>query len=203
MYVRKTVLVLLLVVALLVGGAAAMFAGRMGVNSNYTLTKEEYENWQYMQSTYGKTDMLKKMMESSYYVPVDGSKLIESSYYGLIEGLGDPYSEYVSKEEYEDYFSSMIGEYSGVGMSFYNNPDGVLEVVQVFRNSPAKEAGMQPGDIILKVDGKEYSGSQSSEAAANIRGKEGTSVEITYRRNGVENTVSIVRAPIEVETVDH
>ena len=155
-------LVLLLVVALLVGGAAAMFAGRMGVNSNYTLTKEEYENWQYMQSTYGKTDMLKKMMESSYYVPVDGSKLIESSYYGLIEGLGDPYSEYVSKEEYEDYFSSMIGEYSGVGMSFYNNPDGVLEVVQVFRNSPAKEAGMQPGDIILKVDGKEYSGSQSS-----------------------------------------
>ena len=74
MYVRKTVLVLLLVVALLVGGAAAMFAGRMGVNSNYTLTKEEYENWQYMQSTYGKTDMLKKMMESSYYVPVDADK---------------------------------------------------------------------------------------------------------------------------------
>ncbi|MBR5730363.1 MAG: PDZ domain-containing protein, partial [Firmicutes bacterium] len=197
MYIRKTVLVLLLVVALLVGGAAAVFAGRLGVSNTYTLTGDEYENWQYLQDTYGKLDRLKKMMETGYYVPVDSDKLIEGSYYGLIEGLDDPYSEYVSKEEYEDYLSSMLGEYSGVGMSFYNNPDGVLEVVQVFRNSPAKAAGMQPGDILLKVDGVEYSGSQSSEAAANIRGKEGTPVEITFRRNGTVDTVTIVRAPIE------
>ena len=62
---------------------------------------------------------------------------------------------------------------------------------------------MKPGDIILKVDGQPYSGSESSEAASNIRGKAGTSVEITYKRNGVENTVSIVRAAIQVETIEY
>ena len=85
----------------------------------------------------------------------------------------------------------------------YGNEDGVLEVVKVYRNSPAKEAGMQPGDIIVKVDGKEYSGDESSEAAANIRGKEGTSVELTYRRSGTEHTVTMVRASIQVETIEY
>ena len=203
MYLRKSVFIILLVVALILGGVGVLFAQKLGVSNSSLLTNDEYEEYQYLVKTYGKLDDMKTFVEEYYFVEVDEDALLEGAYYGLVDALNDPYSEYVSAEEYEDYIGSMLGEYSGVGMSFYGNEDDVLEVVQVYRNSPAKEAGMQPGDIILKVDGVAYSGSQSSEAASNIRGKEGTSVEITYRRNGVENTVTMVRASIQVETIDY
>ena len=203
MYLRKSVFIILLVVALILGGVGVLFAQKLGVSNSSLLTNDEYEEYQYLVKTYGKLDDMKTFVEEYYFVEVDEDALLEGAYYGLVDALNDPYSEYVSAEEYEDYIGSMLGEYSGVGMSFYGNEDDVLEVVQVYRNSPAKAAGMQPGDIILKVDGVSYAGSQSSEAASNIRGKEGTSVEITYRRDGVENTVTMVRAAIQVETIDY
>ena len=203
MYIRKGTFVLFLVVALILGGVGILFAQRVGVSNSSLLTDEEYREYQYLKDTYSKFDDIKNFVEEYYYIDVDSNAIMESAYSGLLSGLNDPYSEYVSAEEYADYLASMLGEYSGVGMSFYGNEDGVLEVVKVYRNSPAKEAGMQPGDIIVKVDGKEYSGDESSEAAANIRGKEGTSVELTYRRSGTEHTVTMVRASIQVETIEY
>ncbi len=201
MQIRKSVLALLLVAALLVGAAAVLILGFFGVTDISLISKEDREKLEYYEKTYAKAEEIRSFIINNYYVDVDPDKIMESAYSGLVSGLDDPYSEYVTAEAYEDYISSMFGEYSGVGMSFYNNEDGVLEVVQVYRNSPAKAAGMQPGDIILEVDGKPYSGSESSEAAANIRGAEGTNVNITYSRDGVQNTVTMTRAKIQVETV--
>ena len=201
MQIRKSVLALLLVAALLLGAAAVLLLGFFGITDISIISKEDREKLEYYEKTYAKTESIKSFILENYYVDVDPDKIMESAYSGLVSGLDDPYSEYVTAEAYADYVSSMLGEYSGVGMSFYNNEDGVLEVVQVYRNSPAKAAGMQPGDIILEVDGKPYSGSESSEAAANIRGTEGTDVTITYSRDGVRGTVTMTRAKIQVETV--
>ena len=201
MYIRKSVLILILIAALLIGGAGVILLGYTGATDVSLISKNDRQKLEYYETTYGKLESIKQYIENNYYIEVDSSKLIEGSYAGLVAGLEDPYSEYITAEAYEDYYSSMMGEYSGVGMSFYNNADGVLEVVQVYRNSPAKAAGMQPGDIILEVDGTPYAGSQSNEAAANIRGKEGTDVTITYSRDGVINTVTMTRAKIQVETV--
>ena len=203
MYIKKGVFIILLAVALIVGGVGILFAQRLGVSNSSLLTDEEYEEYQYFKTHYGKLDDIRTFVESYYYVDVDDDALIEGAYYGLLDGLDDPYSEYVSAEEYDDYISSMTGEYSGVGMSFYGNDDDKLEVVKVYRNSPAEKAGMKTGDLIIKVDGVAYAGSESSEAASNIRGKEGTSVEITYLRDGAENTVTMVRAAIQVETIEY
>ena len=203
MYIKKAVLVLLLIVALLLGGVAMIMAGKLGVADAVLLTKDEYDDYKYLEDTYGKMDSIKVFLEKNYYIDVDTDKLLESAYSGMVAGLDDPYAEYVSAEAYNDYLSSMLGEYSGVGMSFYGNADDVLEVVQVYKDSPAKKAGVQPGDIILEVDGVAYSGSQSSEAASNIRGKAGTSVEITFSRNGEKSTVTMVRAKISVDTIEY
>ena len=203
MYIKKSIFIILLVVALLLGGLGAVFAGRLGLTNSYTLTKEEYDDYNYLVDTYGKLDGLKGFIENHYYIEADEDAMLEGTYYGLVDGLDDPYSEYVSKEEYEDYLSSMLGEYSGVGMSFYGNEDDKLEVVKVYRNSPAEKGGMKPGDLIIKVDGKAYAGSESSEAASNIRGKAGTNVEITYIRDGAEGTVTLTRASIQVETIEY
>ena len=201
MYIKKSVLALILIAALLIGAAAVIVVGYTGNRSITAVSNEEREKLEYYESTYHKFEEIRKLVEEEYYVKVDPAKLMESAYSGYVAGLGDPYSEYITAEDFEDYYNSMMGEYSGVGMSFYNNDDGVLEVVQVYRNSPAKAAGMQPGDIITEVDGTPYAGSQSSEAAAHIRGQEGTDVTITYIRDGKKGTVTITRAKIQVETV--
>ena len=201
MYIKRSVFILLLVAALLLGGSAVLLVGKLGVGNAVVMTAEEYDDYNYLVSEYGKLDKMKNAAEDLYYVKVDSDKLMESTYSGLMEGLEDPYSQYISAKDYENYIASMTGSYSGVGMSFYNNDDGVLEVVQVYRNSPAEQAGMQPGDIILEVDGKPFSGPESTEAAAAIRGKEGTSVSVKRRRDGVEETVTMVRAKIQVDTV--
>ena len=203
MFIRKGAFIIFLVVALILGGVGVLFAQRLGVSNSSLLTDEEYKEYQYFKKTYSKLDDIKTFVEDYYYVDVNDEDLMEATYYGIVKGLDDPYSEYVSAEDYADYLASMLGEYSGVGMSFYGNEDGVLEVIKVYRDSPAQAAGMKAGDIITKVDGESYSGSQSSEAAANIRGAEGTSVEITYSRDGKENTVTMVRAAIQVETIEY
>ena len=203
MFIKNGVFIIVLAVALILGGVGVLFAQRLGVSNSSLLTDEEYKEYKYFKSAYGKLDDIRTFVEDNYYIEVDDADLIEGAYYGLVEGLDDPYSEYVSAEEYADYVSTMTGEYSGVGMSFYGNEDDRLEVVKVYRNSPAENAGMQPGDLIIKVNGVSYAGSESSEAASNIRGKEGTSVEITYIRDGKENTVTMVRAAIQVETIEY
>lgn len=203
MYIKKPVFILLLVAALLLGGSAVLLVGKLGVGNAVVVTAEEYEDYNNLVSEYGKLDKMKHAVEDTYYIQVDSGKLMEGAYAGLMEGLEDPYSQYISAKEYENYMASMLGSYSGVGMSFYNNDNSVLEVIQVYRNSPAEDAGMKPGDIILEVDGKAFTGPESTEAATAIRGREGTSVTIKYRRDGKEDTVTMVRAQITVETVSY
>ena len=201
MQIRKSVLAILMVVCLLLGAAAVILLSYFGVTDAVLLSKEDKKKLEYYETTYSKFEWIKNYIESYYYVEVDPDKLMEGAYAGLVSGLDDPYSEYITAEAYADYVSSMLGEYSGVGMSFYCNEDNVLEVVQVYRNSPAQQAGMQPGDIIIEVDGVPFAGSESNEAAANIRGEEGTEVTVTFIRNGEVKEATMTRAKIQVETV--
>ena len=121
MYLRKSVFIVFLVVALILGGVGVLFAQKLGISNSSLLTNDEYEEYQYLVKTYGKLEDIKNFVDDYYYVDVDVDDLVEGAYYGLVDALNDPYSEYVSAEEYEDYIGSMLGEYSGVGMSFYGN----------------------------------------------------------------------------------
>ena len=203
MYVRKGVIALLLAAALIIGAGAVILLGNLGVTDTVMLSKDEYSDLKHYKDTYFKLEIIRRIATESFYEEADQEKLLDGAYRGLMNGLEDQYSVYYDPQEYIDMMESLTGEYSGVGMTFYGNDNGVLEVVKVFRESPAKKAGMQPGDIILEVDGVPFSGEQSSEAASNIRGKEGTSVELTYMRGGEKAIVTIVRATINAETVDY
>ena len=122
-------------------------------------------------------------------------------YKGLVEGLGDPYSSYMTKDEYETWKSMAVGEYSGVGVTFTKDEDGNFLVISVEDGSPADEAGIKADDIILEVDGKEYDDLDIIGNA--IRGEEGSSVEITYISGGTEKSVTMKRETIEQHSVEH
>lgn len=139
---------------------------------------------------------------SQYYLrDYDDDELIEEAYKGYVKGLGDPYSVYMTKEEYENWEASATGEYSGVGITFSQDEKGRYIVVSVTKNSPAEKAGIEPGDQLLKVDGKSYD--DMDLMAARIRGEEGTQVEITYSRDGKKKTADMTRAVIHQESVEY
>lgn len=142
------------------------------------------------------------IIDEYYLGEVDDNKLKESAIKGYIEGLGDEYSEYITKEEYEEYKINIMGNYVGIGiyMSVYKDTDEIV-ILSPIEGSPAEEAGILPGDIILKVNGIEYDGEHLDEASVAIKGEEGTKVKIEIKRNEEIINLEVERRKVIVNPV--
>lgn len=112
---------------------------------------------------------------------LDTSKIIEGATKGLVESLGDPYSEFLNAKENEALSQELSGEFFGVGMEIGRKNNTIL-VISPLPGTPAEKAGLQPNDIILKIDKQETNDLSSSEAANLIRGPKGTIVTLTIYR---------------------
>ena len=111
-----------------------------------------------------------------------------------ILSLLDTHSMYLSSEEYSQGFSTLEG-FVGIGVGIQQGSGGVL-ISEVMRYSAAEEAGLQIGDLIIAVDGKDATQMTNTEVAELLRGKEGSSVNVTVRRQGRELTVTCVRRQV-------
>ena len=117
-------------------------------------------------------DKYKTLIDKYYLGDVDEEKLKEGAIKGYIEGLDDPYTEYISKEDMEDYMQDTMGNYVGIGIYMVKDTDtGKIKVLAPIKNSPAEKAGIQPGDLILSVDGQTYSGDEMTVASSKIKGE--------------------------------
>ena len=137
-----------------------------------------------------------------YYLWDDYKKdeLVDNAYRGYVAGLGDPYSAYMTKEEFESYETSALGTYSGIGVTFEMTEKGEYVIVSVTKGSPADKAGLKPKDQILEVDGKYYS--SSDVMATHIRGKKGTKVTLKLLRDGKEFTETMTRDKIVQDSIE-
>ncbi len=111
-----------------------------------------------------------------------------------ILSLLDTHSMYLSSEEYSKGFSTLEG-FVGIGVGLQETENGV-QIGEVMRYSAAEEAGLQMGDLIVKIDGKDATGFTSADAAERLRGAEGTKVTLTVRRYGRDVTVTCERRQI-------
>ena len=148
-------------------------------------------------------ESFKTMIEQKYIGEIDEEKMIDGAIKGYVEGLGDPYTEYLTKEEMKDFMEETNSEYVGIGVYLTENKtDNTILVVGVMKGSPALEAGMQAGDIIEKVDDVVYTGEQMDDAIKIMKGEEGTNVKVTVIRDGKEIDLNITRRKITIEHVD-
>ena len=111
-----------------------------------------------------------------------------------ILGLLDTHSMYLSSEEYSQGFSTLEG-FVGIGVGLRQTAGGV-QIGEVMRYSAAEEAGLQIGDLIVKIDGEDVSGAETADVASRLRGQEGTTVSVTVRRQGRDITVTITRRQV-------
>lgn len=140
-------------------------------------------------------------LSSEYYTDVDKEHLIESSIKGMVNGLNDPYSEYMQVDETADFEESITGEFYGIGAEIMQDDQNVI-VSSPMKGSPAEKAGVQPGDKILAIDGESIKGWSSHEAVQLIRGEEGTDVTLTIQRGSDKPfDLVITREKIHIDSV--
>jgi carboxyl-terminal processing protease len=141
------------------------------------------------------------LIENNYYRKVPDSQLHDSSLQGMVRSLKSRFSHYFTPQQNKLFEQATNGEFSGVGMTVVGRKRGLL-VAGVFKGSPAKRAGVRPGDLITKVNGHSIAGEPSDLSTARIKGKPGTSVRLTIDRRGARpRTVRVTRARIKVPVV--
>ncbi len=152
-----------------------------------------------------KLDILEKYVKSSFLFDIDEEELANGVYKGYVAALNDPYSEYYTKEEYEEMNESIDGTYYGIGVMVTSDSEGRVSVVRVFENCPGAQAGILPNDYIVKVGDVEVTGMDLNEVVGYIKGAEGTTVKITvYRESDSEyHEMEVERRNVENPTVEH
>ena len=143
----------------------------------------------YLDDTYITEDLLEKLSELArvynlYYVdPIDKDYFEEMLLKAFVAGAKDQFGVYYNSEDFKSAMSDMSGEYYGIGVSvLYDSAKGMIEVISVFPNTPAYEAGVLPGDYIAYVGGEAVSELGYYEAIDRMRGAEGTKADFTVLR---------------------
>lgn len=144
----------------------------------------------------------RSVLEEKYMGEIDDETLIEGAIKGYVSALGDPYTTYYTKEEMDELMEETTGNYVGIGIYMTLDIDNnAIYVVKPMEGSPAEEAGIQAGDLITKVDGKEYSGEELDQASNAIKGEEGTTVKLEILRDGETQELEVERRKIVVSHI--
>ena len=151
-----------------------------------------------------KINTVNTYLENNYlYDDYDKEKMEEEAVKAYISALDEPYTSYYTKDEFKSYLSGVEESYVGIGIVISVDVDkNKIIVVSPFIDSPAHEAGVKPGDYILGVDDKQYSGEQMNDCVNHIKGgSEGTTVMLRLEREGEILELEVERRQISVESV--
>jgi len=138
-----------------------------------------------------------------YHGEVSAEQLFDGAMRGIFEAVGDEYTRFISRQDAEAFTTMLEGSFQGVGIMIAESLDNDdVIIVEVFPDSPAENAGLLSGDVILEVDGEEVF--ESAEASRRIRGPEGTTVIITLRRfeTGEIEEITVTRGQVFIPTVE-
>jgi carboxyl-terminal processing protease len=140
-------------------------------------------------------------VKSDYVEPVEDKTLLENAVRGMLAGL-DPHSSYLDEKEFKDINISTTGKFGGLGIEVQMQ-NGFVRVVSPIDDTPAAKAGVQPGDLIIKIDETSVKGLTLAEAVDKMRGEPGTKVVLTIAREGATAPVivDLTRAVINVASV--
>ena len=194
--VKKSYGVLKIIIAIILTAIITYFC-----TINFTLNS--YLNGADITYLTTKLVLIKNKLEDTYIYDMDSEKMIESSIKGYVNGLGDKYTEYLTKEDMKNLLETTSGSFVGIGVYMVNNTaDNTIVIVGVIDGSVAQSAGLQVGDIISKVNDIEYKGEQLDKVSESIKGEEGSEVKITVIRNSETLDFNIKRSSVKIKSVD-
>ena len=146
------------------------------------------------------TEVMERI-KKAYVEEVDDKTLLENAIHGMLSGL-DPHSAYLTPDDFRELEENTSGEFGGLGIEV-GLEDGFIKVISPIDDTPAARAGIQAGDLIIKLDDSSVKGMSLSESVDKMRGKTGTKVRVTIVREGEEKPleVTLERAVIRIQSV--
>ena len=181
-------------------GLAVMLIGSQVLGFGYIVQDSVYDYYRDLDKNYGKYYEIMKLIGEDPIAETDPQEISDAELKEIVASIGDPYAQYYTKEEYEDFQKRYMGDYVGIGIGIVDQ-DGDIVIKSVFKDTPAESAGILPEDIILKVDGKEPK--DVDEAIDMISGEAGTKVTVTLKRGDETMDFTLNRAKIETDSVGH
>ncbi|MEE1227892.1 MAG: S41 family peptidase [Lachnospiraceae bacterium] len=185
-------LVVLLVMAGFVGGiyyAGQLYAGG-GKVDNAAINR--------------KLNVLNAYINRFYIDKADNQKIADSTYAGYMSGLGDPYSVYYTKSEYDQMNEDDSGSYQGIGIQVLKDENtGYILVDQVFKDEPAYKAGVKAKDLITQIDGKDTSTLTLTDAVRLIRGSDKKKCVLTIFRDQKLMKITVEKSKIQIDSVTY
>ncbi len=151
---------------------------------------------------YDRLETVDSFVRDHFYTELDEDALMNGILKGYMSGLHDPYSNYMTPEEYRALQEKESGQTVGIGVTATKSDEGYIRVVSVEKNSPAEQAGLEAEDLIVAVAGQDVLTLGYEEAVSRVKGEEGTTAVLTIRRNGKDKEYRIVRKTYDVVTVE-
>ena len=132
---------------------------------------------------------------------ISNEDILDGQKAGLVQAAGDPFTEYLSVSATKDFNEGLNGQFEGIGAELGKEGNFVI-IVAPIKGTPADNAGIQPQDIIIEIDGESAADITISEAVNRIRGPKGETVTLTIIRDGAQVEVPIVRDTISIASVE-
>ena len=172
---------------------------QIAMGNRVVISKDLYNEYK----KYNKLIGLQEIVEDDFYKDTSDDDLVQGAIKGMFSGLGDVYSQYYTKDEFETLKEQTSGSFVGIGV--YISPtsdDDYITIIAPIEGSPAEKAGIKAGDKIVKVDGNNVYTDDSDKAISMIKGKAGTTVKLTIKRGNEEFDIDIKREEIISKSVE-
>ncbi len=152
---------------------------------------------------YDSVEQVYDELRANYDGKLDADKLLDGLKQGLVAASGDPYTEYMPPEKAKEFQGDLEGTFEGIGAQLGKNDKGTIIVISPIDGFPAKNAGLQPKDEIVEINGENAIGLTTDQAVAKIRGPKGTKVKLRIIRSDKEDLkFEIERAEINIPSVE-
>lgn len=145
-----------------------------------------------------------KALQTSYVDSIDADKSMNTAIAAMLDEI-DPYTEYISEADQDEFLTISTGEYGGIG-SYIGERDGKVYVSEPREGTPSQKSGLKPGDVFIKIDGDSVKGMHSADVSKRLKGQAGTKVSVQVKRPYVADSIldiDIIREKIELDPVPY
>jgi carboxyl-terminal processing protease len=207
--VSKKKYILTIVAVVLVTAFLTLTLGNVflvGIGQKVVLSKEAYTEMKNMHDKYAKQESVMEIAKQDFLYDADESKMLEGALEGTLKALGDPYTQFMSKEEFSALMQDTEGTYEGIGVYVTASDDNKILIVSPIEDTPAEKAGLKTGDKIVRINGTEYTADKMDQAVNIMKGEPGTSITLTIQRENADGNhdvsdVIVNREKIKIKTV--
>lgn len=186
------VIIIIIMTSLVVGVSTGVIVYK-NYKSDVGITKSDGKYFKELKKAYDN-------IINGYVEKVDEAKLIDAAIEGMYNYLGDPYTSYIDQSSTDDLTDRLNGEYTGIGVEITKIEEGII-VINVFENGPAYNAGIEPGDILVKLNGNDITNSSAADVSNSIKNSNQSSVELSVLRDGITITKTVNIKNVNVPSV--